>query len=67
MEVTLGRPGPALACNPLSWQEARWNTGPGMKRLPFNPRQPSLHRGGRGRCEELGNGQQRAAAPGSQN
>lgn len=36
------RPSPALACKPLFWQEARWNTGPRMKRLPFNPRQPTL-------------------------
>lgn len=36
------RPSPALACKPLFWQEARWNTGPRMKRLPFNPRQPIL-------------------------
>lgn len=31
------RPSPALACKPLFGQEARWNTGPRMKRLPFNP------------------------------
>lgn len=36
------RPSPALACKPLFWQDARWNTGPRMKRLPFNPRQPIL-------------------------
>lgn len=36
------RPSPALACKPLFWQEVRWNTGPRMKRLPFNPRQPIL-------------------------
>lgn len=50
------RPSPALACKPLFWQEARWNTGPRMKRLPFNPRQPTLQLEG-GAGSERSNGQ----------
>lgn len=51
------RPSPALACKPLFWQEARWNTGPRMKRLPFNPRQPtSSWREGRVQREAMANG-----------
>lgn len=49
------RPSPALACEPLFWQEARWNTGPRMKRLPFNPRQPILQLEG-GAASERSNG-----------